>query len=65
MGIINVETPDGIKRVEIVGDKPTTEEQADTREDKNKARHNRRTNRTIPQRQKTNNKHQATQQHTT
>ena len=27
MGIINVETPDGIKRVEIVGDKPTTEEQ--------------------------------------
>ena len=27
MGIINVETPDGIKRVEIVGDKPTAEEQ--------------------------------------
>lgn len=27
MAIINVETPDGIKRVEIAGDKPTTEEQ--------------------------------------
>ena len=27
MAIINVETPDGIKRVEIAGDKPTAEEQ--------------------------------------
>ena len=27
MGVINVETPDGIKRVEIAGDKPTAEEQ--------------------------------------
>ena len=28
MGIINVETPDGIKKVEIAGDTPTAEEQA-------------------------------------